>query len=126
MATKVDDQTVQQMILVLQETNRNLSHLKDLPETTIRLEERLGYLQKSFDDVCEDNKKTINAIGDTINAAFKRIDKVEAKQDKLGGIYAALLPITGIVAAVITYLVTKALDKMALIAAIMACAWWSK
>ena len=118
--TKIDDQTLQQMLLVLQETNRNLTGLKNLPETTIRLEERFGHLQKSLDDVCEDNKKAIAAITASINAACKRIDNVESQQDKLKGTYAVLIPLTGIIAAGITYLVTKALDKLALIAAILA------
>lgn len=119
--TKIDDATLQQMILVMQQTNQSLMALKDVPEITIRLEERFAVLQKTFSDSCDDNKKTIAKINGALDSVCKRVDNVESRQDKLGGIYAALVPITGIIAAGLTYLVTKALDKMALIAAIIAC-----
>lgn len=120
-STKIDDQTLQQMILVMQQTNQSLMALKDVPEITIRLEERFGTLQKLFSDNSDDNKKTIEKINVSLDTLCKRVDIIESKQDKLGGIYAALIPITGIIAAGLTYILTKALDKLALVAAIIAC-----
>jgi len=120
-SSKIDDQTLQQMILVLQETNHSLMALKDVPEITIRLEERFATLQKMFSENCDDNKETIKKINASLETVCKRVDEIESKQDKLGGIYAALIPVTGIIVAALTYVVTKALDKMALVVAIIAC-----
>lgn len=121
-SSKIDDQTLQQMILVLQETNHSLMALKDVPLMTARLEERFANMQKTFADNCDDNTKRNESITKTLSALCKRVDDVEARQDKLSGIYAALIPITGILASGVTYLLTKALDKLALIAVILAFA----
>ena len=121
-SSKIDDQTLQQMILVLQETNHSLMALKDVPLMTARLEERFANMQKMFTDNCNDNNERNQKIARTLDTLCKRVDDVEARQDKLSGIYAALIPITGILAAGVTYLLTKALDKLAIIAAIFAFA----
>jgi hypothetical protein len=119
-ATKIDDETLQQLIFVMQQTNQSLVALKDVPIMTARLEERFAHMQKMFTDNCDDNTKRNESIIKTLSALSKRVDDVEARQDKLSGIYAALIPITGILAAGVTYLLTKALDKLVLIAAILA------